>query len=131
MSGSRPKSGSSKANGTARCDREKTPGGQERPIGTASDVADLGAALRATASRVSGPAFVTSELREAFVVGFLVFVPFLVVDMVVANHAKDSFGKDDNRATLVTREGAVALGVMDKREISDRILDQVKALWRP
>jgi type III secretion protein R len=31
------------------------------------------------------PAFVTSELKRAFEIGFLLFVPFLVVDMVVAN----------------------------------------------
>lgn len=31
------------------------------------------------------PAFVTSELRQAFVAGFLVAVPFLVVDLVVSN----------------------------------------------
>jgi type III secretion apparatus YscR/HrcR family protein len=31
------------------------------------------------------PAFVTSELREAFIVGFFIFVPFLVVDLVVSN----------------------------------------------
>jgi type III secretion protein R len=31
------------------------------------------------------PAFVISELRSAFQLGFLVFLPFLVVDMVVAN----------------------------------------------
>jgi type III secretion protein R len=31
------------------------------------------------------PAFLTSELRRAFEVGFLLFVPFLVVDMVIAN----------------------------------------------
>ena len=31
------------------------------------------------------PAFATSQLKEAFQVGFLVFVPFLVIDMVVAN----------------------------------------------
>jgi type III secretion protein R len=31
------------------------------------------------------PAFVTSQLKEAFEVGFLVFVPFIVVDMVIAN----------------------------------------------
>jgi len=31
------------------------------------------------------PAFVTSELRQAFITGFILFVPFLVVDMVVAN----------------------------------------------
>ncbi|HXU64517.1 MAG TPA: type III secretion system export apparatus subunit SctR [Polyangia bacterium] len=31
------------------------------------------------------PAFVTSELRRAFQIGFLLFIPFLVVDLVVAN----------------------------------------------
>ena len=31
------------------------------------------------------PAFVISELKESFQIGFILFVPFLVVDMVVAN----------------------------------------------
>ncbi|MEM1413361.1 MAG: type III secretion system export apparatus subunit SctR [Myxococcota bacterium] len=31
------------------------------------------------------PAFLISELKEAFQIGFLVFLPFLVIDMVVAN----------------------------------------------
>lgn len=31
------------------------------------------------------PAFVTSELQEAFRIGFLVFLPFIIIDMVVAN----------------------------------------------
>ena len=31
------------------------------------------------------PAFVISELRRAFEIGFLVFVPFIVIDMVVAS----------------------------------------------
>ena len=31
------------------------------------------------------PAFVTCELRRAFQIGFLLFIPFLVVDMVIAN----------------------------------------------
>jgi flagellar biosynthesis protein FliP len=30
------------------------------------------------------PAFVISELRAAFIIGFIVFVPFLVIDLVVA-----------------------------------------------
>jgi type III secretion protein R len=34
---------------------------------------------------VLAPAFVVSELRRAFTMGFLVFVPFLVVDLVVSN----------------------------------------------
>lgn len=31
------------------------------------------------------PAFVTSELKTAFQIGFLVFIPFLIIDMVVAS----------------------------------------------
>ena len=31
------------------------------------------------------PAFIVSELRRAFEIGFLVFIPFLVIDMVVAS----------------------------------------------
>jgi type III secretion protein R len=34
---------------------------------------------------VLAPAFVVSELRRAFTIGFVVFVPFLAVDLVVAN----------------------------------------------
>lgn len=34
---------------------------------------------------VAVPAFLTSELRRAFEIGFLLFIPFLVVDMVIAN----------------------------------------------
>ena len=31
------------------------------------------------------PAFVMSELRTAFTMGFLLFIPFLVIDLVVAS----------------------------------------------
>lgn len=31
------------------------------------------------------PAFVTSELKTAFQIGFLVFIPFLIIDLVVAS----------------------------------------------
>jgi type III secretion protein R len=34
---------------------------------------------------VLAPAFVVSELRRAFTIGFVVFIPFLVVDLLVAN----------------------------------------------
>jgi flagellar biosynthetic protein FliP len=30
------------------------------------------------------PAFVLSELRAAFIIGFVVYIPFLVIDMVVS-----------------------------------------------
>jgi type III secretion protein R len=31
------------------------------------------------------PAFVTSQLKEAFQIGFLIFLPFIIIDMVIAN----------------------------------------------
>jgi flagellar biosynthetic protein FliP len=31
------------------------------------------------------PAFVTSELRTAFEIGFLIFIPFLIIDLLVAS----------------------------------------------
>ena len=31
------------------------------------------------------PAYITSELKTAFQIGFLLFLPFLVIDMVVAS----------------------------------------------
>lgn len=35
--------------------------------------------------RVLVPAFVTSELKTAFQIGFLVYIPFLIIDVVVAS----------------------------------------------
>ncbi len=35
--------------------------------------------------RVAVPAFVTSELKTAFQIGFLLFIPFLIIDLVVAS----------------------------------------------
>jgi flagellar biosynthetic protein FliP len=35
--------------------------------------------------RVLVPAFVTSELKTAFQIGFMVFIPFIIIDMVVAS----------------------------------------------
>jgi flagellar biosynthetic protein FliP len=31
------------------------------------------------------PAFVTSELETAFQIGFMIFLPFLVIDLVISN----------------------------------------------
>ena len=35
--------------------------------------------------RIVVPAFVTSELKTAFQIGFLIFIPFLIIDMIVAS----------------------------------------------
>ena len=31
------------------------------------------------------PAFVTSELKTAFIIGFVIFIPFVIIDLVVAS----------------------------------------------
>jgi flagellar biosynthetic protein FliP len=35
--------------------------------------------------RVLIPSFIISELRIAFIIGFLIYIPFIVIDMVVAS----------------------------------------------
>ena len=35
--------------------------------------------------RVIVPSFILSELRTAFIIGFLIYIPFIVIDMVVAS----------------------------------------------
>nr|WP_322098936.1 flagellar type III secretion system pore protein FliP [Fodinicurvata fenggangensis] len=42
-------------------------------------------APEATPLRILIPAFMISELRRAFEIGFLIFLPFLIIDMVVAS----------------------------------------------
>ncbi|HZY19165.1 MAG TPA: flagellar type III secretion system pore protein FliP [Ramlibacter sp.] len=38
-----------------------------------------------TPLRILVPAFVTSELKTAFQIGFMVFIPFIVIDLIVAS----------------------------------------------
>ena len=40
---------------------------------------------RETPMKILIPAYVTSELKTAFQIGFLVFIPFLIIDMAVAS----------------------------------------------
>jgi len=35
--------------------------------------------------RILIPSFITSELKTAFQIGFIVFIPFLIIDIVVAS----------------------------------------------
>ena len=44
-----------------------------------------GATAQNVPMRVLVPAFVTSELKSAFQIGFMIFIPFLVIDIVVAS----------------------------------------------
>lgn len=52
-----------------------------------SKLAKVDAAVKAAdvPFKVLVPAFVTSELKSAFQIGFLIFIPFLVIDMIVAS----------------------------------------------
>ncbi len=46
---------------------------------------DAGVTAETAPLRVLVPAFVTSELKTAFQIGFMIFIPFLVIDMVVSS----------------------------------------------
>ena len=46
---------------------------------------DDGVTAETAPLRVLVPAFVTSELKTAFQIGFMVFIPFIIIDMVVAS----------------------------------------------
>jgi len=50
-------------------------------------LAKLGADVKSESVplRVLVPAFVTSELKSAFQIGFMIFIPFLIIDMIVAS----------------------------------------------
>ena len=50
------------------------------------------------------------------------------VDLVVANHAKDSLGAGTNKVTLVTAAAADALPLGTKDDVADAILDRVRVL---
>ena len=49
------------------------------------DVPGSAPAVQKTAFSVLVPAFLVSQLREAFQLGFLILIPFLVIDLLVAN----------------------------------------------
>jgi flagellar biosynthetic protein FliP len=60
---------------------------REQDLKLFADIANTQAAEvgEATPLRTLIPAFMISELRRAFEIGFLLFVPFLIIDMVVAS----------------------------------------------
>ncbi len=90
-------------------------------------LAEVGA-MRADRSPVLVGFAVETDTDDRVVAAALNKLETKRVDLVVANHARDSFGKDDNRATLVTRGSADVLGVLTKRDLADRILDRVAAM---
>lgn len=51
--------------------------------------------------------------------------------MIVANLARDSFGKDDNRAYLIKTDGEVDTGVLPKDSLAEKILDAIAEMLPP
>ena len=61
---------------------------QAKDVATFMDIAGLewdGKDTEAVPSTVLIPAFVLSELRTSFIIGFLIYIPFIVIDMVVSS----------------------------------------------
>lgn len=48
------------------------------------------------------------------------------VDVVVANHAADAFGRDTNRVTLVSSDAVVPVATTSKLDVADVVLDFVR-----
>ena len=49
------------------------------------DDVDWDGELESIPNAVLVPSFIISELRTAFIIGFLIYIPFIVIDMVVAS----------------------------------------------
>ncbi|MCR5526734.1 MAG: flagellar type III secretion system pore protein FliP [Lachnospiraceae bacterium] len=60
---------------------------QKKDVKLFMDIAKLGTVddLEDIPNYVLVPAFIISELRTAFIIGFLIYIPFIVIDMVVAS----------------------------------------------
>lgn len=60
---------------------------READVALFSELAGIGevASIDDLPFKVLLPAFLTSELKTAFQIGFLIFIPFLVIDLVVAS----------------------------------------------
>ncbi len=50
-----------------------------------SNTAWDGASMEQVPTSVLIPGFIVSELRTAFIIGFIIYIPFIVIDMVVAS----------------------------------------------
>lgn len=59
---------------------------RESDLGLFAEMADIKlTAPEETPLNVLIPAFMTSELKTAFQIGFMIFIPFLIIDLVVAS----------------------------------------------
>ena len=69
----------------ARVHAEADAPGRRAAVRQAGQAAGRRSRARTCRFKVLVPAFVTSELKSAFQIGFLIFIPFLVIDMIVAS----------------------------------------------
>jgi phosphopantothenoylcysteine decarboxylase/phosphopantothenate--cysteine ligase len=93
-------------------------------------LAEIGA-VRA-ASQAARPILVGFALETGDVVGYARGkLATKRCDFVVANEAHEALGTDDNRATIVSANGAEPLPSMTKHALADAILDRVKARLTP
>jgi phosphopantothenoylcysteine decarboxylase/phosphopantothenate--cysteine ligase len=107
---------------------KKTEQAGEIPLAKNPDLlAEVGAARPAKKPALVGFALET-EKGDALVEHARRKLAEKKVDLVVANSADDSFGREDDRAVLVTATGVEKLPVMRKAELADVILDRVKGM---
>lgn len=90
-------------------------------------LAEIGAARAGKLPALVGFA-VESEGGEALVAYARRKLADKRVDLMVANEAGESFGREDNRATLVTADAVKALPTMSKASLADLVLQRVRAL---
>src|SRR5215471_10016035 len=93
-------------------------------------LADIGA--RRAAAGAAGPVLVGFAVETGDAGELLAYATEKLrakkVDMIVANHAGDAFGKNTNHASLVLGDETVPLPPMSKSSLADQILDRVRAL---
>ena len=60
---------------------------QEKDVATFMEISrtEWDGTLDSIPNLVLIPSFIVSELRSAFIIGFLIYIPFIVIDMVVAS----------------------------------------------
>jgi phosphopantothenoylcysteine decarboxylase/phosphopantothenate--cysteine ligase len=92
-------------------------------------LAEIGAARTAGRPVLVGFA-VETEAGDALIAAARQKLAQKRVDLIVANEAS-AFGRDDNRAVLVSRAGAEPMALLSKRSLADSVLETVRGLWRP
>lgn len=89
-------------------------------------LAEIGAARRGSSPVLVGFALETTD-GEELVARARQKLAAKGVDLVVANRAADSLGRDDNRVSLVTSDAAESVPLSSKRQIAVHLLDWLGA----